>query len=301
MVGSAQTRYNFPPQTVVAIAKLGLSVEVHEDKLIWGETQDGRYSIKSAYSFNGKQAHVLRGGESSLDSGHKVVWQGIWKLQVPQRIKVFTWRACKESPHSRHNLKSRKSSLAGGFGSVGKEKKFQGNGPSDMYKWQDRRLGVFCDVGMKLLARQESIRQHKTEVKHTMGWSKPPQGVLKLNVDGAIFANPHVAGVGVILRDSEGTVLLAASMKESEVGDPAKIDMVAMLRGLRLCIPMGIEKLILESDSLLMVNQMNGDTKPWSLFRNIIKETRQCSTRFRSCIVQHVGRLGSCMGGMFKM
>ncbi|KAF5445095.1 hypothetical protein F2P56_034173 [Juglans regia] len=110
---------------------------------------------------------------------------------------------------------------------------------------------------------------------------------------GAIFADPHMVGVGVIFRDSEGTVLLVASMKESEVGDPAEIEMVAMLRGLQLCIPMGIEKLILESDSLLMVNQMNEDTKPWSLFGNIIKETRQFSTRFKSCIVQHVGRLGN--------
>ncbi|KAF5454819.1 hypothetical protein F2P56_024456 [Juglans regia] len=154
-----------------------------------------------------------------------------------------------------------------------------------------------------LQKHQEPIRQHKTKVEHTVGWSKPPQRVLKLNVDGAIFAYQDMAGVGVILRDTEGTMLLAVITKESEVGDPAKIEIVAMLQ---LCIPIGIEKLILESDSLLMVNYMNEDTEPWSLFGNINKVMRQLSTRFRSCIVQHVGRLGntltSCpvMHGMFK-
>lgn len=100
----------------------------------------------------------------------------------------------------------------------------------------------------------------------------------------------------MILRDTEGTILLPTSMKESKPGDPAEIEMVAMLHGLQLCIPMSIEKLILESDSLLMVNHMNEDTKPWSLFGNIIKETRQLSTRFKSCIVQHVGHLGNIVG-----
>lgn len=69
--------------------------------------------------------------------------------------------------------------------------------------------------------------------------------------------------MGVILRDCIGTVLLEASMEEPEVGDPVEIELVAMLRGLQLCLPMGIEEIILASESLLIViSQIRKEIEP---------------------------------------
>ncbi|KAF5444777.1 hypothetical protein F2P56_033882 [Juglans regia] len=116
---------------------------------------------------------------------------------------------------------------------------------------------------------------------------------MKLNVDGAVFQDQHRAGVGIILRDANGEVLLTASKKEKEVNDPAEVELLAMLRGLQLCPPLGIEELIMESDSLLMVTQVQAVEEYWSLLGNIVKEIKLLMKRFRRCTIQHVGRMGN--------
>ncbi|XP_042939548.1 uncharacterized protein LOC122274586 [Carya illinoinensis] len=77
-------------------------------------------------------------------------------------------------------------------------------------------------------------------------WSPPQEGVLKLNVDGAIFDAQHCAGVGVVLRD-EGKVILVASRKDQEVNDPIEIELIAIFSGLQLCMHMGITHLVVET------------------------------------------------------
>ncbi|KAF5447115.1 hypothetical protein F2P56_032687 [Juglans regia] len=125
-----------------------------------------------------------------------------------------------------------------------------------------------------------------------VGWEKPPTGVLKLNVDGAIFKDQHRARVGIIFRDAAGDVILAASKKEYAVNDLAKVELLAMLRGLQLCLPVGIEELILESDSLMMATQLEEEEESWFL-GNIIMETKQLMAKFRCCTIQHVGQVGN--------
>ena len=55
--------------------------------------------------------------------------------------------------------------------------------------------------------------------------------------------------------DDRGEVLFASSKKERCVTDPPQIDKLAILRHLQLCIHRGINNLILESDSLIMIMQ----------------------------------------------
>ncbi|XP_040990905.1 uncharacterized protein LOC121238126 [Juglans microcarpa x Juglans regia] len=145
-----------------------------------------------------------------------------------------------------------------------------------------------------LFVEVTSKGKHKSEqgAKLHVGWEKPPTGVLKLNVDGAIFKDQHRARVGIIFRDAAGDVILAASKKEYVVNDLAKLELLAMLSGLQLCLPLGIEELILESDSLMMATQLEDEEESWFL-GNIIMETKQLMARFRYCTIQHVGQVGN--------
>lgn len=56
-------------------------------------------------------------------------------------------------------------------------------------------------------------------------WVPPRQGILKLNVDRAVFTNQRSAGMGVALRDERGGVILSACKKEYEINDPIEIEM----------------------------------------------------------------------------
>lgn len=47
--------------------------------------------------------------------------------------------------------------------------------------------------------------------------------------------NRHKAGVGVILRDENSGVILAASKTENEVADLEKIEHLSIVKGLQFC------------------------------------------------------------------
>ena len=44
-----------------------------------------------------------------------------------------------------------------------------------------------------------------------MRWSRPPEGVYKVNFDASLFENVGYAGIGVAIRDSKGEIIAALS------------------------------------------------------------------------------------------
>ncbi|CAN1786910.1 Putative ribonuclease H protein At1g65750 [Linum perenne] len=57
-----------------------------EDGLVWGREDNGRFSIKSAYS-------LVRNEPAGTDSGR---WRRIWKWIRPNRIRFFLWLAVQD-------------------------------------------------------------------------------------------------------------------------------------------------------------------------------------------------------------
>ena len=54
---------------------------------------------------------VLKGGrvaESSRGCVRKGIWSALWKLRIPNKIKVFGWRACNEILPTKLNLSKRR-------------------------------------------------------------------------------------------------------------------------------------------------------------------------------------------------
>ena len=68
----------------------------------------GLFTITSAYKV---AREVLYGGnlaESSRGCVGKEVWAALWKLRIPNKIKVFGWRACNNILPTKQNLSKRK-------------------------------------------------------------------------------------------------------------------------------------------------------------------------------------------------
>ncbi|XP_040989052.1 uncharacterized protein LOC121236684 [Juglans microcarpa x Juglans regia] len=106
-------------------------------------------------------------------------------------------------------------------------------------------------------------------------WKPPPSNWLKLNVDGAVFDEINKAGVGLVLRDGKGNVMLAASKIEYEVSDAQAIELLAIFRALQLCANMGIQRLLLESDCLMAVQVLNIDLESAALLDPLVHEIRK--------------------------
>jgi hypothetical protein len=74
---------------------------VREDKLIWGEENNGVYSVRSRYKKIMKERS--RGyGPRNIDG-----WSSIWKLHTPPKAKHLLWRICNDCLPTRTRLRNR--------------------------------------------------------------------------------------------------------------------------------------------------------------------------------------------------
>lgn len=48
------------------------------------------------------------GGETPNADQQKRIWRDIWRLKVPNKVKIIAWRACMDGLPTRYNLKKRK-------------------------------------------------------------------------------------------------------------------------------------------------------------------------------------------------
>ena len=97
----------FAPMEADLILKIPLSPTRVEDKLIWPHVPNGVYSVKSGYRFLVKDKVGPLPHQSSQDVVPSI-WSRIWKLSVPNKVKNFLWKACKEALPVKKNLVRRR-------------------------------------------------------------------------------------------------------------------------------------------------------------------------------------------------
>jgi hypothetical protein len=94
---------SFIPYEAEAILDIPLSSMHPNDTTVWSGTKNGAYSVRSGY-------HVLLsdGSRDSLGSSEisfeTQVWNAIWSLKIPAKVRHFLWRACHEALPTRTNL-----------------------------------------------------------------------------------------------------------------------------------------------------------------------------------------------------
>ncbi|RYQ97024.1 hypothetical protein Ahy_B08g092996 [Arachis hypogaea] len=83
----------FDGASVDKIIRTPVSLFGREDRFSWPFRMDGNYTIKTGYyvARNEKSFGYTNNPSSSEDL--KFLWQQIWKLRVPQKIRTFLWRA----------------------------------------------------------------------------------------------------------------------------------------------------------------------------------------------------------------
>ena len=90
---SSQIEQMFLPYKSTMNLGIPLSPRLPFDRIIWGLTLNGRYSTSSAYKTSVSCASSNNANSSNLEA-QKLVWNGIWQLRTPNKIKHFVWHAC---------------------------------------------------------------------------------------------------------------------------------------------------------------------------------------------------------------
>ncbi|KAL5813762.1 hypothetical protein ACOSQ4_024403 [Xanthoceras sorbifolium] len=207
----------FDPEEANMILGIPFSLNPRPDSYFWNFDRNGFFSVKSAY----RLALNLQGsGVASSSNGPHFLWKFLWNLNLPSKIKILSWKACKEIIPTRALLAKRGIINNGncllcddGWESV--EHVFWDCG------WVKSSVCLSTDsVWSKAVAYVQDFdvacaQKAPPSVSSGSGlqcWVPPPPDVFKLNVDAAFDKLNGKIGLGMVVRNAGGDVVLAAAL-----------------------------------------------------------------------------------------
>ena len=101
-------------------------------------------------------------------------------------------------------------------------------------------------------------------------WMCPPQGRLKINVDGSYMEEQGCGGIGVIIRNDSGMCMAALSRPVDYAHSVIHVEAEAMKAGLLLAIYQGWDYVEVETDCAMLVDALKGDGEDWSMIGRIV-------------------------------
>lgn len=117
---------------------------------------------------------------------------------------------------------------------------------------------------------------------------------INLNVDGAIFSSSQLVGVEAVIRDNEGRVTAALSKHLSLPLGSLEVEAKAMEEGVIFAQDGSIQEVIVECDSQIVADALNGESEPPITISNIL---RGFAISFKSLdkqkLISHVKRQGN--------
>ncbi|XP_059277795.1 uncharacterized protein LOC132031972 [Lycium ferocissimum] len=193
--------------------------ENKEDKAIWASNPEGRFTVSSAWNLLRKKAN----GD----------WHDrrTWHTSCSLKVNFHMWRIIKNRIATANNIGSHIYRITGKDSLLIKEE----------IDWLS-----FCN---KL--NTNPIRKSIRIVK----WIPPPPSFIKLNSDGS--CRGELCGGGGVIRNDKGKLIQAYSMNLGK-GTSNCAEAKALQHGTEWCISEGWRKIIVESDSLLVVQAIQG-------------------------------------------
>jgi hypothetical protein len=83
-------------------------------------------------------------------------------------------------------------------------------------------------------------------------WRRPAMDFFKINSDGSFFPESGEGGWGFVIRDHLGCVTRAGASRCAYLMDAYHSEVIGCREGVRAAVEMGMQKLVIETDSLLL-------------------------------------------------
>lgn len=113
-------------------------------------------------------------------------------------------------------------------------------------------------------------------------------GEIRIYADGASVGNPGPAGIGIVVEDENGNVILTVSKPVGNVTANAA-EYLALIEALKFAARYDAGRVIINSDSELAVKQINGDYTVRSRELMPLHERAiKLRERLGGCIIRHI-------------
>ncbi|KAH9666470.1 putative reverse transcriptase/RNA-dependent DNA polymerase [Citrus sinensis] len=305
------------------IIKISLPRRPREDELIWHYGKNGQFSVKSGYQ---TALQIKFPAMPSSSAASKNEWNIIWSLALPQKIRIFTWRAAKNLLPSAENLWKKKiiQEPTCQVCKMGMENVFHALVACKSAKkvWRlicfeddinaahsQDILRISCyskgkrenpqimvakaEVMIAAYKRVHSLVEACSETEQRVPpqtWNPPQDGFVKVNIDAAINFEKNLVGLGVVIRDDSGRVTAAAIKISKFHEDVSYAEAEAMEWGMLVAREAKVKAVIVESDSQGVVNLINNKQGSISEIYWVVSEIQKLAENFECVSIKYTPR-----------
>ena len=131
--------------------------------------------------------------------------------------------------------------------------------------------------------------QHRNHTR----WKPPESEAYKVNYDGATFAEQGKAGIGVVVRNSEGAVMASLSQQVPLPTTVAQVEAMAARKAIEFALEIGLTRVIIEGDLETIYRELNSTDPSLALHGHVIQDIRCLASSFVSHSFTHVRRQGN--------
>ncbi|GJN10368.1 hypothetical protein PR202_ga28456 [Eleusine coracana subsp. coracana] len=135
----------------------------------------------------------------------------------------------------------------------------------------------------------------RTDARHKLTWIPPSSGWAKVNVDGAFSSDTRRGGVGVIIRDKRGAVILTAWRVIFQAASAEEVETLACTEGLNMATEWVRDRVVLESDCSELVRALERKGTPRSNLCFQLDEIRRLCNRLPGVEFRAIRREQNCV------
>ncbi|KAK4434388.1 putative ribonuclease H protein [Sesamum alatum] len=225
---------------------------------------------------------------SSSLSGSKSGWGFLWSRRIPSKVKTFGWKLCKGALALMGNLSTKNPEVADicpvckargedvlhafitcsvarqtwAFSSLPWAVVSSWQGDATQWFCGERADRIVCSADQLLqefVQCSQALQRPEPNLLQPVLWSPPLAGVVKINYDGATFAELGMAGVGVVARDSERRLIKSRQRLLEFKASLELAELIAAATTVDLGCLKGWRKIILKGDCISVTNKLTSD------------------------------------------
>ncbi|XP_024172006.1 uncharacterized protein LOC112178017 [Rosa chinensis] len=138
--------------------------------------------------------------------------------------------------------------------------------PTNMHAWAKSFLHEY-----KQLHKRQGGKAKRSLIK----WTCPPRGRLKINIDGSFCTETGGGGVGVVVRNFEGTCIATFARPFHFAQSDIHMEAEALRAGLLIAIQQDWKEIIVESDCVNLVSALRATDDDFSSIGRILDDCRR--------------------------
>ncbi|XP_042958163.1 uncharacterized protein LOC122293740 [Carya illinoinensis] len=153
---------------------------------------------------------------------------------------------------------------------------------------------------LELMFKQVQQQSHKNQDagirrRRSCRWKAPAKDQVKVNWDATLNIKEGRMGIGVVIRDENGDVMVSLCSQKRNVQDPLVAELQALRQAMKLCANLNITEVIFEGDALKVVRAVNNPESSWEWYGQVVKDIKEVLRNRTSWKVIHAYRESNCV------